>query len=110
MAGHEVELNDTNFQSEVLESDLPVLVDFWAPRCPPCRALAPVIEQLAEEYTGKAKVGKLNVDEAGSTAGNYAISSIPTLLVFKGGQVVAAFVGMTPTDRLKEALDAAIAG
>jgi thioredoxin 1 len=101
------EVNDTNFESEVLQSPEPVLVDFWAPWCGPCRQIAPLIEELAGEYKGSAKVTKLNVDEAPNAAQNYGVSSIPTLMVFKGGEVVDRFVGVQPKARLQQAIDAA---
>jgi thioredoxin 1 len=101
------EVNDVNFSSEVLESAEPVLVDFWAPWCGPCRQIAPVVEQLAGENAGSAKIVKLNVDDAPSAAQNYGVSSIPTLMVFKGGEVVDRFVGVQPKTRLQEAIDAA---
>src|SRR3989304_1962391 len=99
------EFDDKNFDSEVLQADVPVLVDFWAPWCGPCRQIAPVIEQLAGENAGSIKVGKLNVDNAPAAAQNYGVSSIPTLMVFKNGQVVERFVGVPPKARLQQALD-----
>lgn len=101
------EFTDNNFDAEVLKSDQPVLVDFWAPWCGPCRMIAPVVEELAGEYSGAAKIGKLNIDESPKAAQSYGVSSIPTLLVFKGGEVVDRFVGVQPKARLQEALDAA---
>lgn len=105
--GQVTEFTDGNFGSEVLEAQEPVLVDFWAPWCGPCRMIAPVVEELANEYEGTVKIGKINVDEAQSTAMRYGVSSIPTLMVFKGGEVVERFVGVQPKARLQEALDAA---
>ncbi len=102
MAGNLVELTDTNFEAEVLNSDLPVLVDFWAPWCGPCRMVGPSVEALAGEWTGKVKVGKLNVDESGLTAGKYGVRSIPTLMVFKAGEVAATVVGALPKDKIAE--------
>jgi thioredoxin 1 len=101
------EVNDTNFESEVLQSTEPVLVDFWAPWCGPCRQIAPLVEQLAGENAGSAKVLKLNVDDAPQSAQNYGVSSIPTLMVFKNGEVVDRFVGVQPKTRLQDAIDAA---
>ena len=101
------EITDDNFETEVINSEHAVLVDFWAPWCGPCRQIAPVIEQLAGENSGSAKVVKINVDEAPNCAQNYGVSSIPTLMVFKAGEVVDRFVGVQPKLRLQEAIDAA---
>ncbi|HBD95256.1 MAG TPA: thioredoxin [Spirochaetia bacterium] len=101
-----VVLTDDNFDNEVLTSELPVLVDFWAPWCGPCRIQGPIIEDLASEIdASKAKVGKLNVDEASSVASHYGILSIPTLAIFKAGQVVEHFVGVQAKETLKSALE-----
>lgn len=91
--GNTLIFTDQSFDKEVLNSDVPVLVDFWAEWCGPCRMMTPTVDALANEYVGRAKVGKLNVDESGGTAMRYNIRSIPTLLLFKGGQVVAQKVG-----------------
>ncbi|MCK6549547.1 thioredoxin [Myxococcota bacterium] len=99
---------DNNFKSEVLESNVPVLVDFWAPWCAPCRMIAPAVEALASEYAGRAKVGKLNIDEHQMTPQRYAVTSIPTLLVFKGGQVVAQIVGAVPKTKIEDSLKKAL--
>jgi thioredoxin 1 len=101
------EVGDNNFEAEVLQSTLPVLVDFWAPWCGPCRMIAPVVEELASENTGSIKVGKLNVDDAPNSAQNYGVSSIPTLILFKNGEVVDRFVGVQPKSRLQQAINAA---
>jgi thioredoxin 1 len=93
-------VSDSNFEQEVIKSELPVLVDFWAPWCGPCRALAPTIEKLAEKYDGKLKVCKLNTDESPATPGKYNIHGIPTLIVFKGGKEVDRSVGLMPEPAL----------
>lgn len=101
MAGNDVlEVNDANFQSEVLDSDLPVIVDFWAAWCGPCRMVGPLIEEIAKDYEGKVKVTKLNVDENRETAGKYGIMSIPTILLFKEGAVAKQVVGAMPKTAL----------
>lgn len=101
-----VEVTDANFEQQVLKSNLPVLVDFWATWCGPCRMIAPVIEELAGEYAGKAVIAKLDVDANQETAARYGISSIPTLLVFKNGQVVDKVVGATSKKTLAARIDA----
>jgi thioredoxin 1 len=98
-------VTDKNFQEEVLKADLPVLVDFWAPWCQPCKIVGPIVEELAGEYTGKLKVGKLNVDENPEAAGNFGVMSIPTLMIFKGGQPVKTVVGAQGKEVLKKAID-----
>ncbi len=103
-----LEFTDATFREQVLESDAPVLVDFWAPWCGPCLALAPTIEELAEQYSGNAKVGKLNVDENPETASGYGIRSIPSILLFDRGEVVERFVGIQPKERYASAVAAVV--
>jgi thioredoxin 1 len=104
MAGNVMEFTDANWSSEVLGSDVPVLVDFWAPWCGPCRMLAPTIEKLAGEYQGRVKVGKLNTDQNVETPGSLRISSIPTVVFFHEGQEVGRLVGVNPEAKLKSEL------
>ena len=104
MAGDVIDLGDAEFQREVLESKQPVLVDFTATWCPPCRILAPVLDTLASEYKGRMKFAKLNVDDHQRTAQEYGIRATPTLLVFKEGRVVKQIVGAVPRAKLEEAL------
>jgi thioredoxin 1 len=106
MAGNVAEFTDSNFQTEVLGSEQPVLVDFWAPWCGPCKMIAPTVEAVASDYLGKARVGKLNTDDNPKIATEYQISAIPALLVFKGGKVVDRFVGVVNKDKLATALNA----
>ena len=100
----EISANDKNFKQEVLESDLPVLVDFWAQWCGPCLMVAPIVEQIAKKYKDKLKVCKLNVDEAPETASSYDIMSIPTLMIFKKGKVADKIVGALPKAELEAAI------
>ncbi|MFO0917208.1 MAG: thioredoxin [Planctomycetaceae bacterium] len=104
MAGSVLEFTDGNFQAEVLDSQQPVLVDFWAPWCGPCKMLAPTIEQLAGEFDGKVRIGKLNTDDNPQVASSYGISAIPTVLLFKGGNIVERFVGVTPKGKMSDSL------
>ncbi len=101
------DFTDATFQEEVLNADMPVLVDFWAPWCGPCRAIAPMIDELAAEYDGSVKFGKVNIDDNAKTAQDYDVFSIPTLVVFKGGQEVNRVVGPRSKSQLAEVLDAA---
>ncbi|MGD0077863.1 MAG: thioredoxin [Sedimentisphaerales bacterium] len=105
MAGNVIELTDTNFDEEINKSDVPVLVDFWAPWCGPCRMMAPIIEEFARNYQDKAKVCKLNTDEARDSAMEFGISAIPTLILFKAGQVQKKWVGLTSKKDLAAAVD-----
>ena len=108
MASNDVqEFTDDTFESEVIKSDLPVLVDFWAEWCQPCRMLTPIIEELANEYTGKIKVGKLDTDANREVSIKYGVTAIPTIILFKGGEVAKKFVGLTPKDQFATALDEA---
>ncbi len=98
----EITLNETNFDQEVLNSELPVMVDFWAVWCGPCKVLGPIVDEIATEYDGKLKVGKVNVDENNQLAGRYGIMSIPTLKFFKGGKIVGELIGAAPKATLVE--------
>ena len=100
-----LELTDANFEAEVLKSDIPVLVDFWAIWCGPCKLVGPVVEEMAKDYDGKLKVGKLDVDKNSTTASRFAIMSIPTLLFFKNGEVVETVIGAVPKRVLAEKVD-----
>ena len=100
----EIQLNEQNFEQEVSRADLPVLVDFWASWCGPCRMLAPVIAEIAEEYAAKVKVGKVNVDEQPNLANRYGIASIPTVMLFKNGEVVNTSLGYRPKNDLETML------
>jgi len=101
MAGKNVQsFNQNNFESEVLKSDVPVLVDFTATWCGPCKALAPIVEKIADEFQGKVKVGKLDIDESQALAAKYGVRSVPTVMVFKAGQKAAQHIGLTNRDKL----------
>ncbi len=103
-----VHVNDKTFASEVLNSDLPVLVDFWATWCGPCRSISPVVEELAKEFSGRVKVAKLNVDESPATPTQYGVRGIPALILFKGGKILDQIVGAVPKARLKALIEKAL--
>ena len=105
MAGNEIELTDAAFDEIVHNSDVPVLVDFWAPWCGPCKMMAPILEELATEYAGTAKICKLNTDDARDSAVEFGINAIPTIILFKDGQIQKKWVGLTSKKDLKEAID-----
>jgi thioredoxin 1 len=104
------ELSEANFETEVLQSPQPVLVDFWAPWCSPCRVIAPMVHDLAVEYADQIKVVKINVDESSNLASTYGVNSIPTIMIFKNGDVVDRFVGIQPKSRLQSAIVQATEG
>jgi len=101
-------VNDKNFSEEVLNADLPVLVDFWATWCGPCRSISPIIEELAKEFTGRVKVTKLNVDESPATPSQYGVRGIPTLILFKGGKILDQIIGAVPKARLIAMIEKAL--
>lgn len=105
----DINFTDQNFKEEVLGSKIPVLVDFWAEWCIPCRIVSPIVEELAKEYGAKLKVGKLNVDENGQTAQSFGVMSIPSLLVFKDGEVVKTMIGAQSKDNFKREIDSVLA-
>ncbi len=110
MSENLMEVTDSNFDAEVLKSDTPVLVDFWAPWCGPCKAIGPIVEQLSESFSGKVKFAKCNVDDNPGTPGKYGIQSIPTLMIFKGGQVADQVVGMTGKGQLEKTINGVLSG
>jgi thioredoxin 1 len=105
----EINVDDSNFQQEVVESELPVLVDFWAPWCGPCNIVGPIVAEIAQEYAGKLKVCKVNVDNANATANSFGIRGIPTLMIFKGGKVVEQIVGAVPKSQIIEKINTVLA-
>ena len=108
MAGNVLEFTDANFQTEVLQSDQPVLVDFWAPWCGPCKLLAPTIQDVANDYAGRVRVGKLDTDQNPSAATQFGISGIPTVVLFKNGQPIDRSAGLVPKTKLAGMLDKAL--
>ena len=105
MSNNTIEFTDQSFNKEVVQADIPVLIDFWAVWCGPCKAIAPVIEEIAVEYDGKVKVGKLDVDQNQKTAMEYGVRSIPTILIIKSGEVVSQIIGAVPKENIIKALD-----
>jgi len=103
-----MEFSSSNFETEVTGADVPVLVDFWAPWCGPCKMIGPIIEELAAQYGDKVKIGKVNVDNNQELAAQFGIRGIPTVMLFKGGQMLNSFVGVKPKDEFARALDAAL--
>ena len=104
----EIEFTESNFENEVIQSDVPVLVDFWAPWCGPCKMVAPIVEEISGEYAGRLKVGKLNTDDNQMVASQFGVMSIPTLMIFKGGEVVERIVGAQPKEALTGKIDAVL--
>ncbi|GAB4291622.1 MAG: thioredoxin [Ignavibacteriaceae bacterium] len=103
-----ITITDDNFETEVLKSDLPVLIDFWAEWCGPCKIIAPVVEEIAREYDGKAKVGKLDVDNNQQTSIKYGVRSIPTLLIFKNGKLLDTIIGAVPKNQIVQKLESVV--
>ena len=103
-----IEINDASFKTEVSDSPLPVLVDFWAPWCGPCKMITPVLEELAQEYDGKAKIVKINIDDNQNTPAQFGVRSIPTLILFKNGNEVEKIIGAQSKDKLKAIIDSAL--
>ncbi len=104
-----LEVSDSNFESEVVNSDVPVLIDFWAPWCGPCRAIAPIVEEISSTYEGKIKVGKMNVDENQATTMKFGIRSIPTLIMFKDGEAIDQIIGAVPKGEIERVVEKSLA-
>ena len=105
MSDNIINVTDSTFDSMVLKSEVPALVDFWASWCAPCRAIAPIVEEMATEYTGRIRVAKMNVDDNPATPGRYGVRGIPTLILFKGGKVIDQLVGAVPKNQIKELIE-----
>lgn len=108
MGENTINVSDSNFESMVLKSEVPALVDFWASWCAPCKAIAPIVDEMAAVYSGKVRVAKMNVDDNPSTPGRYGVRGIPTLILFKDGKVVDQLVGAVPKDQVKELIEKAL--
>lgn len=108
MAENIINVSDSNFEALVLKSEIPALVDFWASWCAPCRAIAPIVEEMANEYVGRVRVAKMNVDDNPATPGRYGVRGIPTLILFKGGKVVDQLVGAVPKNQIKDLIEKGI--
>lgn len=108
MSENIINVSDSNFDSVILKSDMPALVDFWASWCAPCKAIAPVVEEMAAQYSGKVRVAKMNVDDNPATPGKYGVRGIPTLILFKNGKIVDQLVGAVPKSQIKELIDKAL--
>jgi len=107
--GHEIEITDGNFETEVVQSTVPVRIDFWAPWCGPCRMVSPIVEEIASDYEGKLKVGKLNTDDNQRTAARFGIMSIPTLMIFKGGEARERIIGAQPKNAIVSKINEVLA-